>query len=173
MMVLVIGENNSGKSAYAEQLAKSMCGGELYYVATMLPYGPEGAERVAKHRKQRAGMGFTTVESPYGIVETAERDTVLLEDVSNILSNLMFEKRDPEAVSSVLSRVDSLRCGCEHLIAVTIGGITAADGDDAETKEYISALNQVNEALFTSVETVVEMVSGTPVLRKGEHPCSH
>jgi len=93
MIILVKGANGSGKSAYAEKRAVAF-GGKLFYIATMLPCGDEGAARVAKHRNQRAGMGFVTLERPFLITdENLPADcTVLVEDVSNLLANNIFGK---------------------------------------------------------------------------------
>ena len=42
-MILVIGTPDSGKSAYAEELAvKSSGGAYMAYIATMIPFGDEG-----------------------------------------------------------------------------------------------------------------------------------
>jgi adenosylcobinamide kinase/adenosylcobinamide-phosphate guanylyltransferase len=170
MTILVVGPNGSGKSAFAEALAARICRGGLCYIATLLPCGEEGAARVEKHRAQRAGMGFVTFESPYAEAEISREDTVLLEDVSNLLANLMFEKKLENAETETLRRVLSLRDGCENLIAVSIGGLQEEDGTDAETKRYIAAMHAVNDRLQKLADTVVELVSGTPVIRKGRLP---
>ena len=64
MITLVTGGSGSGKSAYAEDVAVSAEGTEKYYIATMQIYDAEGERKVERHRKLRAGKGFTTVESP-------------------------------------------------------------------------------------------------------------
>ena len=171
MMVLVIGPNGSGKSKYAECLASYLCTGELYYVATLLPHGDEGAARVERHRVQRDGKGFETVESPYGTVETTRRDTVLLEDMSNLIANLMFEKGSNRAGDMALNRVISLQNDCANLICVSISGLKVGDGSDEETRDYITTLQQVNDMLFERADAVVELMCGTPVLRKGSLSC--
>ena len=65
MMAFVTGGASCGKSAYAEQLCTNL-GGNLVYLAAMRPFGEEGERRVRKHRAQRAGKGFTTVELARG-----------------------------------------------------------------------------------------------------------
>ena len=71
MMELVTGGSGSGKSAYAEsavcRLHRLLCRktGErtpLYYIADMVPYGRETEEKIANHRRMRAGKGFRTLE---------------------------------------------------------------------------------------------------------------
>ena len=59
MMHLVTGASASGKSAYAEDLLVLAKSAEKYYIATMRPWGAEGAARVKKHRAMREGKGFS------------------------------------------------------------------------------------------------------------------
>lgn len=61
MNVLVTGGAASGKSAFAERLACSLSP-KRTYLATMRPQGAEAQRRIAKHRAQREGLGFCTVE---------------------------------------------------------------------------------------------------------------
>ena len=59
-MMLVIGTPNSGKSEMAEKLVMEYMNADengsykraSLYVATMIPYKEEGANRVKKHRKR-------------------------------------------------------------------------------------------------------------------------
>ena len=48
-VTLVIGAAASGKSAYAESLCLGHDGPRVY-LATMEPFGEEGARRIARHR---------------------------------------------------------------------------------------------------------------------------
>ena len=58
MIILVLGTPKSGKSLMAEELSLALNDSEKYYLATMRVMDQEGALRVEKHRKQRAGQGF-------------------------------------------------------------------------------------------------------------------
>ena len=55
-VTLVIGAAASGKSAYAESLCLGHDGPRVY-LATMEPFGEEGARRIARHRALREGKG--------------------------------------------------------------------------------------------------------------------
>ena len=71
MTVLIIGHPDSGKSELAERMVTEISApGERIYLATMIPYGEDGAARVEKHRKMREGKGFTTIEAPFDISHT-------------------------------------------------------------------------------------------------------
>ena len=68
MRIFISGGCKNGKSYYAQRLAKAQCiGNGLYYIATMKPVDAEDDERIARHRRERDGFGFTTVEQPFDI----------------------------------------------------------------------------------------------------------
>ena len=85
-VTLVIGAAASGKSAYAESLCLGHDGPRVY-MATMEPFGEEGARRIARHRALREGKGFSTLERTRDVgaaVSGLPRGcTLLLEDVGN------------------------------------------------------------------------------------------
>lgn len=106
MLVLVTGGSGSGKSAFAERLASELSkqmnkgGDRLYYLATMTARDGESMERIARHRAQRAGYGFQTVEcGPDYFLRGEDREeppvftpgaVVLLEDLSNLLAGCLY-----------------------------------------------------------------------------------
>ena len=63
MLIIITGVSGSGKSEYAEQICCRLAGdNKKYYVATMQPFGEEGRIRIEKHKRQREGKGFETIE---------------------------------------------------------------------------------------------------------------
>lgn len=98
MMYLIIGGSGSGKSAYAEELLFSLSNaGKKYYIATMQVYDEESRRRVQKHRKQREGKRFDTIEQPVHVSGAltqmdAGKKSAMLECVSNLVANEMFAK---------------------------------------------------------------------------------
>jgi adenosylcobinamide kinase/adenosylcobinamide-phosphate guanylyltransferase len=152
MTVFVLGPNNSGKSAYAEKLAASLSSGPLCYIATMVPYGEEGRARVEKHRKQRAHMGFVTLEQPIGVagIPLPADATVLLEDVSNLLGNTLHG-----GGGDVFGDIAALCQKCRNAVLVSISGLEPRPEHDDETKGYIAALNRLNGLLADFADKVV------------------
>lgn len=98
MMYLIIGGSGSGKSTYAEELLFSLPdAGKKYYIATMQVYDEESRRRVQKHRKQREGKRFDTIEQPVHVSGAltqmdAGKKSAMLECVSNLVANEMFAK---------------------------------------------------------------------------------
>ena len=97
MTTLVIGTQNSGKSALAEDLALRTEDLNRYYVATMKLCDEDAIRRVQKHRAMRAGKGFVTIECETGlrsvtdVIENPAKATVLLECMANLVGNEMHE----------------------------------------------------------------------------------
>ena len=166
IFVLISGSNNSGKSLYAEQLIAKTAG-ERYYIATMRPCTEDNHRRIEKHRAQRQGLGFDTLECPYqiGDVSVSSDGVVLLEDVSNLLANAMFEKGGSS--ESVFRDICALADRCRILVVVTIAGLKD-DGYDEETVAYINGLNKINQKLFDKASVAISMREGTPVYQKGD-----
>lgn len=165
MLTLVLGANGSGKSVFAERMAAALSDTRVY-LATMRPVGAAGAARVAKHRAQRAGLGFETRELPDSVanVELPSDAAVLLEDVSNLLANRLFERSgSPE---DVLQEILALKRRCRALVLVSISGLNDA-AYSGETGAYIRALNALNDCLAACADTVVELKNGRPTVRKG------
>lgn len=165
-IILVSGSNGSGKSRFAESLIGRFPGGR-YYIATMDPQTEDNLRRIQKHREQRAGMGFTTLEIPFhvGEAEISPGSAVLLEDVSNLLANSIFERH--ETVEDVYRDILVLAGRCAVLAAVTISNL-CSEGYKGETAVYIDALNLLNQRLFEQSAAAVEMETGTPKWKKGD-----
>ncbi len=142
---LILGPNNSGKSLYAENLAVQNTGSPLFYLATMVPQTNDNLKRIEKHKLQRAGKGFSTIEESWNIhtLDIPSNAVVLLEDASNLLANGIFIHKSNESVC--FERIISLAEHCKKLIIVSIAGLTA--DYDAETNNYINQLNHLNELL--------------------------
>lgn len=143
---LILGPNNSGKSLYAENLVVQNTDCPLIYLATMVPQTHENFARIEKHRIQRLGKGFTTIEMPWNIdkIDIPANSVVLLEDASNLLANGIFQYH--ANAQQCFAQIVNFAKHCRKLIIVSIAGLTAGDYD-AETNHYIHQLNLLNEEL--------------------------
>ena len=92
MIVLVTGGSGCGKSTWAERLIASMPEEQRVYIATMQVYDEESVRRVARHRAQRAHLGFATIECEQNLAaaDIPQGSIVLLEDLVNLAANEMF-----------------------------------------------------------------------------------
>ncbi len=174
MMAVVTGGSGSGKSAFAEDKILSLGQGKRFYIATMHPYDEESYKRVERHRKMRAGKGFETVECYTGLenLEFPQDAIVLLERMSNLAANEMFEERGAgtDTVEAVLRGVRKLKNQVQHLVIVTNEIFSEAASYEGDTVRYQEYLGKINQKLGEMADQVVEVVYGIPIWHKGGKP---
>ena len=170
MLTLVIGGAGSGKSAFAEAHVCRLPGRRIY-LATMLPHGTEAEARIDKHRFQRAGRGFETLERGLELERAIVPPgaNILLEDLSNLLANELFEPSG--------GGVDAVRRGLRHLMEHS-GNLTVVTNEvfsggaqyGEESLRYMRALADLNRELAARADLAVEVVCTLPNVLKGELP---
>ena len=172
MLTVIIGGAGSGKSAYAEQLTASRSGPRLY-IATMQPFDDECLARIDKHRAQRAGKGFATLERYTDLAGAAEQvppgSHVLLECMSNLVANELYAPQGQGADAALLG-VEALLPRCQTLTVVTNEVFSGGADYAGDTLFYLRELARVNRCLAARADTVVEVVCGLPNLLKGVLP---
>ena len=145
MLYLITGGAGSGKSAWAEELVCRLPGQRIY-LATMRPWDGECRARIARHRAQRAGRDFITLERYTDLAGVApqipEGANVLLECMGNLTANVLFGPGGPpenplEAVTDGLRRLAEQ---CNHLIVVGNDVFAEDGGCDAGTRAYLDLL---------------------------------
>lgn len=181
MITLVYGGSSSGKSEFAEELVCKSDFKKRYYLATMKSK-EDTKERIFRHRKQRAGKGFFTLEYAVDVAKSvgemekteAKEDNrkefsrneriVLLECMSNLVANEMF--RNGKMISSdlceekILSEIKELEGQVASLVIVTNNVFEDGISYDAGTKEYLRCLGRINQRLTELSDEVYEVVVG-------------
>lgn len=186
MLYVITGGSGSGKSAYAEALAANRFDGlgregSLYYVATMRPYDEECLARIERHRLMRRDRGFSTVECYWELerVRGTKRDVFLLECMSNLLANEMYEPQgrlkglpgdpgDGRLETAILEPVRRLAQEAGCLVVVTNEVFSDGRHFDPETERYVRLLGEINRRLAAAADGLAEVVCGIPLVRKGE-----
>lgn len=193
MITLVTGGSGSGKSEYAERLILRSSCGTRYYVATMIPYGKEGKDKVLRHRMLRQGKGFITLEQPGnvgglvlerpgasmpeqpGVPVPAQPGTaLLLECVSNLAANEMFggeggaeQGLDVEGLAAKIEKdIMCLARQVRDLVIVTNEVDRDGNAYEEGTMDYIRLMGRINQRLSRMADQVVEVVYGIPVMWK-------
>lgn len=170
MIYLITGGSGCGKSTWAEKLAAALPAEKRVYIATMQVRDRESEIRVQRHRAQRSGLGFRTVECEKNLAdaETGLNSLVLLEDLVNLTANEMFDGGDPDRIVPDLK---SLSLRCRHLIMVTNDLFSDGVVYSPSVQAYLRHLAAVNREAAQMADCVVEVVYSVPVALKGEIPC--
>ena len=192
MLILIYGGSGSGKSEYAEQYICNACGlkEDKLYIATMKESGKDGRRRILKHRDRRKDMGFVTVEKPVRIGEIEDvKEYVLLECVSNLLANEMYEMWDmyetdasdrdhvdksvSDGVSDGSGIIDDILNAISDIerrskLMVVVSNDIFSDGIEypKSVREYMKALADINRRLADSAAEVYEVTAGIAIKRK-------
>ena len=168
MTVLVIGTAGSGKSVIAEDLAVKTEDAGKIYLATMKILDDDGKQRVIKHKSQREGKGFTTIEEESDIsgiltkIDDPENTTVLLECVSNLVGNRMHDNAPHcrKTSEEIFEDIRHLMDRVHNMIIVTNDYSSENEEYDEETRMYIKLLDEVNEKLTACVDRIVDVRDG-------------
>ncbi len=166
---LVTGGARSGKSRYAEDLAKSLCkdGSRRCYIATAEAFDDEMKARIAAHRQRRKD-DFFTVESPLelgaAISDAQDSSDVILVDCLTVwMGNLLHYNR-LDLKDGLLEALRNAKCDVILVTNETGMGIVPMNKLSRPFRDEAGFLNQ---AVADVADTVVFMVCGLPMFVKG------
>lgn len=179
-LILVTGGARSGKSNFAEETVRSF-GGNILYIATATAFDDEMKERIRRHRLQRPAS-WETLEAFRDFDRTLpdmlkERDAVLLDCVTVMVSNIMLQKAmDWEDLS--VDQVNEVESEVSVQVAALLLIISEADipfilvtnelgmgvvPPYALGRAVRDIAGRVNQQLARAADEVYMCVSGIPV----------
>ncbi|WP_029618054.1 bifunctional adenosylcobinamide kinase/adenosylcobinamide-phosphate guanylyltransferase [Pseudorhizobium marinum] len=167
-VTLVLGGARSGKSAFAERLARES-GLQRHYVATGQAYDSEMKERIARHRADR-GDGWSTHEIPVDLtthlqaLAAAER-VVLVDCLTLWVTNLMMAEADVDAAGGLLVERLSGWPGQIVLVSNEVGlGIVP---DNRMAREFRDHAGRLHQRIAAVADEVYFVAAGLPLKMKG------
>lgn len=176
---LVLGGQKSGKTGRAESLAAAWLAADprhrALYLATARAGDAEMAERIDRHRRERAGRvpGMRTVEEPQDIASVLrtqgdEATLVVVDCLTLWLAGWMLPPGEPPRSrphADVLAEIFAARAGPLVLVSneIGLGVIPMGRG----TRAYVDALGSLNQQAARACERVTLMVAGLPLSLKG------
>ena len=176
---LITGGARSGKSSYAEKLARHLGGDEVTYLATLAPSDEEMLRRIDRHRAQRPER-WETVETTLELARVlteSQHDTLLIDCLSGFVSNLVLhhEAAGEEAVvNAVLDAIAEL-LGALTKLDKTLIIVTNEVGNGVVPayplgRWYRDALGLANQRVALHADAVSLVTVGIPQTLKGDFP---
>ena len=179
-LVVVTGGARSGKSSFAENLAKD-CNCDVVYIATSIPFDDEMRSRIKKHVEQRPSY-WKTIEAykdmdKHLVNEKSEPIAILLDCITIMITNLMldtsldWDKASNEEIEGVeagikmeiekLLKVINIKASTFILVTNEIGmGIVP---ENRLSRIFRDVAGRINQMLAKAADEVYLCISGIPV----------
>ena len=111
-IIYIAGGARSGKSSFAENLISERYKSKIY-LATAIPFDDEMKDRIEKHKKQR-GKNWKTIENYKNLSKILKNhiegyDVILLDCITNMVTNLMIMEDEYDWDNISMKEVDSVR----------------------------------------------------------------
>lgn len=178
MKIFISGGCKNGKSYYAQHLAKrqqTSGDGALYYVATMNATDREDEARIKKHRQEREGWGFTTVEQRRdieNILNICEHSgSFLLDSLTALLANEMFTADraiHTNASEKIADGLLEITDRISNIIIVSDYIYGDAELYDPLTEQYRKFLAAIDRLAAYSCDVVLEVCHTHVIFHKGK-----
>ena len=175
MKIFISGGCKNGKSYYAQSLAKQMQNGQpLYYIATMNATDREDDERIVRHRAERDGWGFTTIEQWQNIQNILQisdpRGSFLLDSLTALLANEMFTPDGnvhSNAHEKIASGLTEILAQINNIVIVSDYLYSDAMVYDPLTEAYRKSLAALDRLAAKICDTVLEVCHTHVITHKG------
>ena len=184
-VIFITGGARSGKSTFAEKLAREK-EGKILYVATAKAIDEEMEDRIRRHRERRPAH-WDTLEQYKGLKDVLPQRSkdycgILLDCITILSTNIIFD--DPsmwkeeilfedtlKVEESLVQEIDDLiSCfpdlECDLILVTNEVGMGLVP-DTPLCRFYRDALGRVNQKLACAADEVWMTVSGIPVKIKG------
>ena len=150
-------------------------GSGLFYIATMKPVDAEDRRRITRHRCERDGFGFTTIEQPVDIEaildKCGSKGSFLLDSVTALLSNEMFTADGDvrEGYAGKTKRgIKTIIDGVSDIVIVSDFIYSDAIIYSPLTEGYRKALAEIDMSAARSCDVVLEAAYSGLVFHKGK-----
>lgn len=177
----VFGGTRSGKSEYAEKICREETE-SVVYLATAIPFDDGMRSRIKKHQSQRPQhwetleiyKAFHELES---VVAYGKSQTVLLDCVTVMVSNLMFEKHDSyddlsqeqvnEVEAEILAEIQKMLAFMEtqnkHFVIVSSEVGMGLVAPFKSGNVYRDIVGKANQMIAAEANEVYFVVAGIPM----------
>jgi len=177
-LILILGGARSGKSSFAEDLARRLAGdGEVLFVATAEAEDEEMCQRIAEHRRRRPASWRTLEERLHlgkAVAEAVGGARVVLVDCVTLwMTNALLagvgpdEEAPPGVEAAALAEVDALlaayRAGEATFVLVSNEVGLGLVPPYPLGRAYRDLLGRANQRLAAAADEVYLLVAGLPL----------
>jgi adenosylcobinamide kinase/adenosylcobinamide-phosphate guanylyltransferase len=166
LIIFISGGVKSGKSGRALKLAREWKR-PVSFIATAEVLDDEMKERIERHKAEREGLGFTTLEEPLELAAALALSGgyVLVDCLTMWVNNIMYHGREADFTKMLDAFIEGLT-GKDACIVVSnetgFGNIPA----DELTRRYNLILAEANRKIAAAANHVELMVAGLPLTVK-------
>ncbi|MDR0408993.1 MAG: bifunctional adenosylcobinamide kinase/adenosylcobinamide-phosphate guanylyltransferase [Spirochaetaceae bacterium] len=173
MITLITGGIKSGKSKRALDLAALWNSGgrqpaiRASFIATAEALDDEMKIRIEKHKAERAGRGFDTIEEPFDLAAALSRSGshVIVDCLTMWVNNMMYHKREADFEDALGAFISELRGKQEAVIVSNETGLGNIPADEL-TRRYNLMLAAAARRTAEAADHVEFMVAGLPLTVK-------
>ena len=169
MIYLITGGERSGKSGYAEHLAKELSPKPMY-VATARKWDGDFQKRIDRHQKDRDNR-WVNIEKEKHLSEINFSGNVAVIDcVALWLTNFFVDTKNDVELSLELAKTEIDKIANQENATIIIVSNEIGMGLHADThigRKFTELQGWMNQYIAKKSDTVVLMVSGIPVTIKG------
>jgi len=174
MRIFISGGCKNGKSYYAQNLAKAQQVRSLYYVAAMKGVDAEDDERIRRHRFDREGWGFTTIEQAVDIEKILDRcdsgGSFLLDSLTALLANEMFPSDgivNESAAGKITKGLEDVTKNIKDIVIVSDYIYSDAFPYDPLTEKFRRSLAETDRFSANICDVVLEIAYTNVIVHKG------
>jgi adenosylcobinamide kinase/adenosylcobinamide-phosphate guanylyltransferase len=172
MLHLVLGGARSGKSRYAEQLAKQLSqqsAREVVFIATATEIDEEMSARITKHQQQRPS-DWQLLEAPLDLTSAIQniKDKVILVDCLTLwLNNQMYHQPEQDFKGLVQRLADTLNTSdCDIILVSNEVGLGVIPMGKL-SRQFVDQAGWMNQALAATADNVCFIAAGLSMRLKG------
>ena len=168
---LVLGGARSGKSRYAENLAKATTK-PVVYIATAEIRDKAIQARVALHQAERPAH-WRTVESPLQLADTlkqyaASGTTLLVDCLTMWVTNLLCTEQEVDIQAEIQAALQTMATLPGEIILVSNEVGMGIIPMGSLTRDYVDTAGRLHQDIAQIADRVVLVVAGLPMAFKGK-----
>jgi adenosylcobinamide kinase/adenosylcobinamide-phosphate guanylyltransferase len=166
LITLITGGVKSGKSSRALELSGAWPR-PVSFIATAEALDEEMERRIERHKAERAGLGFVTIEETLDLASALARSGAyaLVDCLTMWVNNILYYRREADFEAMLDAFIQALR-GKSGAIVVSnetaLGNIPA----DEFTRRYNLLLAEANRKTAAAANRVELIVAGLPLVVK-------